>query len=167
MNAGPSKEQLENLFKTSRKYFDELAKEYYAKDRDFYNKNFAPFYRNPLLNSKKGGNSARLVIVAGILALILGLGGILLIFFVQGGTENTPTLDKEKYQETVKTQKDKPASSVKDSLDKDNIRLDLLEEELIQNENTVKQKENEFREDKVFENKGKREVRTKPIERQR
>lgn len=41
----PSKEQLNSYYKTSRKYFDELAKQYYETDREFYNKNFAPYYR--------------------------------------------------------------------------------------------------------------------------
>lgn len=162
MNAGPSKEQLENLYKTSRKYFDELAKEYYVKDRDFYNKNFAPFYSNPLLNTKKRASPARLVITAGISVLILGLAGILILFFIQDSTENKPIREKDKYKETEKNQKDKPASSVKDSTEKDNIRLDLLEEEMKQNEETVKMKERE-----VKENTGKREVRKKPMERLR
>lgn len=162
MNAGPSKEQLENLFKTSRKYFDELAKDYYAKDRDFYNKNFAPFYRNPILTPKKGGNPARLVIVVSILALILGIAGVFLMFFIQDSSENKPSHESDKNQETVKTQKDKPASSIKDTIDKDNIKLELLEEEMKQNEKTLRQKESEIR-----ENTGKREVRTKPMERQR
>ncbi len=73
MNAGPSKEQIDNYYRTSRKYFDELARQYYEKDRDFYNKYFAPYYSNPFLaGSKKGGSiKARLIfVIAGSLLAI-------------------------------------------------------------------------------------------------
>ncbi|MFZ4590427.1 MAG: hypothetical protein ACOYN6_05480, partial [Ignavibacteria bacterium] len=90
MNSGPSKEQLESLFKTSRKYFDELAKDYYAKDRDFYNKNFAPFYSNPLIAAKGGGKPAKLVIAISLLVLILGLASVMLVFFNQNSAEKKP-----------------------------------------------------------------------------
>jgi len=156
MNAGPSKEQLESLFKTSRKYFDELAKEYYAKDREFYNKNFAPFYSNPLVAAKRGGKPARLVIAISLLVLILGLASVMLVFFNQNSAEKKPV------RESVKTEKDKPASSVKDSVEKENIRIYKLEEEMIKKEKEVNQKESEVR-----ENTGKREVRNKPVERTR
>lgn len=162
MNAGPSKEQLESLFKTSRKYFDELAKEYYTKDRDFYNKNFAPFYSNPLIAAKSSGKSAKFVIAISILVLIIGLTSILLMFFIQDNSEKKPIRETDKYQEEVKKSKDKPATSVKDSVEKENVRVEKLEEELLQKEKEVKQKESEVR-----ENTGKREVRSKPIERTR
>jgi uncharacterized protein HemX len=156
MNAGPSKEQLESLFKTSRKYFDELAKDYYAKDREFYNKNFAPFYSNPLLAAKRKGKPLRLVITVSLLMLVLGLAGIFLIFFLEDNS------DKKPVRENVKTEKDKPASSVKDSVEKENIKLEKLEEEMKKKEKEVNQKESE-----VKENTGKREVRSKPVERTR
>lgn len=162
MNAGPSKEQLESLFKTSRKYFDELAKDYYAKDRDFYNKNFAPFYSNPLIVAKRGGKSAKYVIAVSILALIIGLTAILLMFFIQENSDKKQVRETDKYQEAVKKDNNKPATSVKDSVEKENVRIEKLEEEMLKKEKEVNQKESEVR-----ENTSKREVRSKPIERTR
>jgi hypothetical protein len=149
MNSGPSKEQLESLFKTSRKYFDELAKEYYAKDRDFYNKNFAPFYNNPFVASKKGGRPAILVVAIGLAVLIAGLA-FLILMLVENSSENKPVRQTEEYRLPEKIEKEKSATSVKDSVKREKIRTEELQEELIQKENT-----------------GKREVRKKPMERQR
>jgi hypothetical protein len=149
MNSGPSKEQLESLFKTSRKYFDELAKEYYAKDRDFYNKNFAPFYNNPLIVAKKGGRPAILIVAISIAVLIAG-AAFLVLMLVEESSDNKPVRQTEEYQLPEKTGKEKSATSVKDSVEREKIRTEELREELIQKENT-----------------GKREVRKKPMERQR
>ena len=51
----PSKEQLDSYYRTSRKYFDELAKQYFLNDREFYDKNFAPYYSNPLTRVRGTG----------------------------------------------------------------------------------------------------------------
>lgn len=54
-NGKPSKEQLESYFKTSRKYFDELAKQYMQNDREYYDKYIAPYYSsftNPLAKTR-------------------------------------------------------------------------------------------------------------------
>jgi len=155
MDAGPSKEQLESLFKTSRKYFDEMAKEYYAKDRDFYNKNFAPFYNNPFAASKKVGKSPALFLTLGLSIAIAIAGFVTAFFFSNGSSDNKPVRQSVKYKEPDKVTEDKPASSINDSSDKENIKLQNLKEELIQKESEVK------------ENTGKREVRNKPVERQR
>jgi hypothetical protein len=88
--------------------------------------------------------------------LVLGLAGIFLIFFLEDNS------DKKPVRENVKTEKDKPASSVKDSVEKENIKLEKLEEEMKKKEKEVNQKESE-----VKENTGKREVRSKPVERTR
>jgi hypothetical protein len=149
MNSGPSKEQLESLFKTSRKYFDELAKEYYAKDRDFYNKNFAPFYNNPFVTSKKGGRPVILVVAIGLAVLLAG-AAFLILMLVEKSSDNKPVRQTEEYRLPEKMEKEKSATSVKDSVKREKIRSDELQEELIQKENT-----------------GKREVRKKPMERQR
>jgi hypothetical protein len=156
MNSGPSKEQLESLFKTSRKYFDEMAKEYYAKDRDFYNKNFAPFYSNPLLAAKSGVKPVKLVIAIALFVFCMGLAVSMVLFF------NADDEGKKPVRESVKTEKDKPATSVKDSVEKENIRIEKLEEEMMRKEKEVIQKESETK-----ENTGKREVRNKPVERNR
>jgi len=155
MTSGPSKEQLEGLFKTSRKYFDELAKDYYAKDRDFYDKNFAPFYNNPFVAAKKGGKPALLIVAISFAILMIGATSILVMLFNKESSDIKPVKQSEKYQEPEKKEKDKPASSIKDSINKDNNKSEDLLKEMMQKETEVK------------ENTGKREVRSKPMERTR
>jgi uncharacterized protein HemX len=155
MTSGPSKEQLESLFKTSRKYFDELAKDYYAKDRDFYDKNFAPFYNNPFVAAKKGGKPVLLIVAISLSVLIAGASFLIVMLLNTESTENKPVKQSEKYQEPEKKEKDKPAASIKDSIEKDNIKSENMLKEMKQKESEVK------------ENTGKREVRSKPMERTR
>lgn len=66
-----SKEQIEFYYKTSRKYFDELAAQYKSSDIKFYNENFAPYYSNPFKNTS--GKKALPVLVAGVLLAVAGL----------------------------------------------------------------------------------------------
>ena len=63
MNTGPSKEQIEVFYRTSRKYFDELAKQYYVRDREFYIKYFAPYYSNPLLAARRNTSAGKIGVV--------------------------------------------------------------------------------------------------------
>jgi hypothetical protein len=155
MESGPSKEQLENLYKTSRKYFDEMAMEYYAKDRDFYNKNFAPFYSNPLLNATKGKKPVRLVIAVALFTLIMSFAVAMVMFFKHEQTDNFPVKQSEKNVDLIEKKTDKPATSIRDSVDKVSVKTQRMMEEMNQRESEVK------------ENTGKREVRNKPVERQR
>jgi hypothetical protein len=155
MESGPSKEQLESLYKISRKYFDEMAKEYYAKDRDFYNKNFAPFYSNPLISTTKGRKPVRLVIAVALFTLIMSFAVAMVMFFNQQHTDNIPVRQSEKYVDPIEKKTDKPATSIRDSVDKESAKTQKMMEEMNQKESEVK------------ENTGKREVRNKPVERQR
>lgn len=162
MNAGPSKEQLESLFKTSRKYFDEMAKEYYTKDRDFYNKNFAPFYSNPLLAAKRSGRSSNIAVAAVILLVIMGITAAAVFFLVQKESVKQPVRNTEDYQAPAKKETEKSATSVSDSVEKHRIKLENLEREL-----RSKEKDSESKEYETKENTGKREVKSKPVERTR
>ena len=158
MNAGPSKEQLETLFKTSRKYFDEMAKEYYVKDRDFYNKYFAPFYSNPILAARRSGKSSKVAIASALITLIIGISAAAIVFFVQKESVKQPVQEYEKYQAPVRKETEKSATSVRDSVDKHKIKLENLEKELREQQKEV---------DEPKENNSKREVKSKPIERVR
>ena len=162
MNSGPSKEQLESLFKTSRKYFDEMAKEYYAKDREFYNKNFAPFYSNPLLSTRTGKKPASLVLAVSMFVLIVGMASIVFLIFNNNNSEVKPTKQSEQYREPVKSEKSKgplptdPESreeAFKDSIEKSVNKL--IEDELKKKGIDIKDIER------------KREVKSKPMERNR
>ena len=127
MEAGPSKEQLESLYKTSRKYFDELAKEYYTKDRDFYNKNFAPFYNNPLLAAKRRQTCTISSSNEHYNTLYRSSSFYFVLLFIQKKYDNKPVKQSEKYEPALNYDEDKPASSVKDSIDKENIQLNNMD----------------------------------------
>ncbi len=96
MNAGPSKEQLERIYKTSRKYFDDLAKRYYENDREYYNKYFAPFYTNPIYASSKGipNVKSRLLLML-FLILIAGFIFSLTYFLTEYSDEEELKAEKE------------------------------------------------------------------------
>lgn len=72
MDGKPSKEQIAGYYKTSRQYFDSLAKHYYETDREFYNNNFARFY-SPLKNV--GSKPVKILVVFfAIMVLMAGIG---------------------------------------------------------------------------------------------
>jgi len=69
----PSKEQLDQFYKTSRRYFDELAKQYYENDREFYNQNFAHYYKYKNFNWRRKPKISVAVLLI-IFGLITGAG---------------------------------------------------------------------------------------------
>jgi hypothetical protein len=160
MESGPSKEQLESLFKTSRKYFDELAKEYYAKD--FYNKNFAPFYNNPLLSSRTGKKPASLVLAVSMFALIAGMSAIVFVLFNHDNSNVKPIKQTEQYREPVKSERSKEPLPTEPE-DQENTFKDSVEKAVKRYIDEELQKKGIY----LNENTGKREVKTKPIERTR
>lgn len=90
---GPSKEELDNYWKNSRQYFDELAKTYKESDPEYYNKFIAPYYSNPFRSvssssSGKGKSAIVIVFVAVFLLLIVGGAAALLIFISNDATKN-------------------------------------------------------------------------------
>ncbi len=105
MESGLSKEQIDELYKTSRKYFDELAKYYYEKDRDYYNKYFAPYYSKyrTIPNLK-----ARL-----LLMLILTIVAILIFGITYLFKENTKKDEIKLPEDNPKIQKN--AKAIQDS----------------------------------------------------
>jgi hypothetical protein len=162
MNAGPSREQLESLYKTSRKYFDEMAKEYYVKDREFYDKNFAPFYSNPLLNTKSGAKPVRLVIL-----IVVSIAVTLIIFAVsffltKQRPEVKPVKQSEKYQDPAKSEKSKDPLPTEPE-DRENAFKDSVEKSVMKYIDEELQKKGI----NIKENTSKREVKSKPMERNR
>lgn len=83
----PSKEQLNSYYKTSRKYFDELAKQYYENDREFYNKNFAPYYRSIKNWRVKPKITAGLVLA--IIGFMFGVGFVSYFIMKESAQKNT------------------------------------------------------------------------------
>jgi tetratricopeptide (TPR) repeat protein len=109
--SGPSKEELENYFKNSRAYFDELAKHYYETDREYYDKFIAPFY-SPFMRVSAGSKSSapRAVFMAAIL-LAVGIAGAV-AFFLTAENDSDNTQD-EKRIEDVKEKNQRDADEKK------------------------------------------------------
>lgn len=95
---GPSKEELENYFKNSRQYFDELAKYYLESDREYYDKYIAPFYNNPFRRSgtQGSGSGGSKLILAIAMFLVIAAGAAV---FLLVSTKS----DKEVIEETQKS----------------------------------------------------------------
>lgn len=70
---GPSKEELQNYWKSSRQYFDELAKHYYSSDRQYYDEYIAPFYNNSFSTGPQTVTSRRSPAITVFVALIVGV----------------------------------------------------------------------------------------------
>ena len=96
MQTGPSKEELENYFKNSRQYFDELAKEYYETDREYYDKYIAPFY-NPLTGAARSSKlPVMIIIISAAFAIIFGAG--VAMFFLLTQEEPAPNQTQQSKQ---------------------------------------------------------------------
>lgn len=99
MATGPSKEDLETYWQSSRQYFDELARHYQTADPEYYREFIKPFYDNPFRSvssgqqGKSGGGGKIMVIAVFLLVLIGALSAGL--FFILGSSESV----KEKVEE--------------------------------------------------------------------
>jgi tetratricopeptide (TPR) repeat protein len=98
--SGPSHEELENYYKNSRPYFDELAKHYYETDRAYYNKYIAPFY-GPFSGIVPGKNAAASKISVLVAAILVAVIGAAVAFFLAVETDNP------KEQKQIEDVKDK------------------------------------------------------------
>jgi len=85
--SGPSHEELENYYKNSRSYFDELAKHYYETDRAYYNKCIAPFY-GPFSGLVPGKKAASRITVLSAMILVAVIGAAV-AFFVALETDSS------------------------------------------------------------------------------
>jgi hypothetical protein len=93
MNTGPSKEELENYWKTSRAYFDELAKYYQTADPEYYKKYISPFYSNPLnavSSSRSAGQGIRSIVLSVIGIAVIAIAGAGIFYFSQS-EKDTPS----------------------------------------------------------------------------
>lgn len=114
--SGPSREELENYFKNSRPYFDELAKHYYETDRGYYNKYIAPFY-GPFAGLVPSRKSAGPRIIALLALIMVAVAGAAVAFFLALESERE-TLDEQKKMEEVRDrpeEKTEKKSSAKDT----------------------------------------------------
>ncbi|MFA5012168.1 MAG: hypothetical protein WC644_09490 [Ignavibacteria bacterium] len=134
MNTGPSKEQIDQFYRTSRKYFDELAKQYYEKDRDFYTKYFAPYYSNPLLAARRKTSSGKIVVVVSIVSFLVLIAGIGFIFLTIESSEKKKEKEVNKYIEGFKKDEYDKARSLIDSLADIDTNIERMLRPLIPND---------------------------------
>jgi cytoskeletal protein RodZ len=111
MSSGPSKEELEMYWKTSRSYFDELAKYYKNSDPAYYNKFIAPYYSNPFIASgnRKSSGSSAISIIAAVVVLFIGIAAAAIFYFVAAENEpveKTPKIEKKAGEEIEKRELD-------------------------------------------------------------
>ncbi|MCI0449852.1 MAG: hypothetical protein L0Y79_08715 [Chlorobi bacterium] len=98
MASGPSKEELEMYWKSSRQYFDELAAHYKTADPDYYNKFILPFYTNPFIaasSGKKSGGARAIVLSMAAFAVVL-IAGIAVFFISYSESDKTDNRKTEK-----------------------------------------------------------------------
>jgi hypothetical protein len=120
MASGPSKQDLEMYWQSSRQYFDELAAYYKQADPEYYRTYMEPFYTNPLNSvsnsgSKGGSGAAKLLIVLVVFFLILGIGGVAAYFVISKySTEETESIDVPFKKDKKSDQKDKSVTKEKD-----------------------------------------------------
>ncbi|RPI13997.1 MAG: hypothetical protein EHM58_17375 [Ignavibacteriae bacterium] len=103
---GPSKEELENYFRNSRQYFDELAKYYQQSDPEYYNEFIAPFYNNPfrMASAGRSGSAARGIVLIGIMIALIAAGAA--AFFIVSETETDSDEPVTKKTERVISKRD-------------------------------------------------------------
>jgi hypothetical protein len=127
MATGPSKQELEMYWKSSRAYFDELAKHYKAADPQYYNEYIQPFYANPFHASSSGkqrsGGGAKLMVVIALFA-VLGVGAAAFFIMFAASEKDSPTVKERKT--TTESPKEKRSESVEEDNVKgeDNIKGD-------------------------------------------
>jgi len=112
MTNGPSKEDLENYWNTSRQYFDELAKYYQTADPEYYRKFIAPFYSSPLYSvssGKSGSSGVKAVLVSVFAFILITIAAFAIFYVVKNKPENTDYKEttKNPTEETKSTQREK------------------------------------------------------------
>jgi len=113
---GPSKEQLEYYFKNSRPYFDELAKQLYDTDRDYYNKYIAPFYSSPFggapVRSTSAPRRTAVFTVAGAVVALLVAG--ISFFLTLQKPDDTNYEQKKEIEDTQEKARSKPDEQIEE-----------------------------------------------------
>ncbi len=116
MATGPSKEDLETYWQSSRQYFDELARHYQTADPEYYREFIKPYYDNPFRSissgqpGKSGGGGGKVIVIAVFLLVLIG-GLSAALFFIMGNSESV----KEKVEELTS---DKEVSEQKTTKEK-------------------------------------------------
>lgn len=115
MATGPSKEDLETYWQSSRQYFDELARHYQTADPEYYKEFIKPFYDNPFRSVNSGqpgksGSGGKVMVIAIFLLVFIGAVSAGLFFFIgnsQSVKEKVEELTSDKDVTEQKTTKEK------------------------------------------------------------
>jgi len=115
MATGPSKEDLETYWQSSRQYFDELARHYQTADPEYYKEFIKPFYDNPFRSVSSGqpgksGGGGKVMVIAVFLLVFIGAISAGLFFFIgdsQSVKEKVEELTSDKNTTEQKTTKEK------------------------------------------------------------
>jgi hypothetical protein len=104
MASGPSKEELQNYWNTSRQYFDELARHYKTADPQYYNEYIAPFYSNPLYvvsSARKGSAGVRAVLLSIFVFIAVAVAGVVVFLVSVKESEDKGTKNIERKIEST------------------------------------------------------------------
>jgi len=119
MSTGPSKEELEMYWKSSRQYFDELANYYKTADPEYYNNFIAPYYSNPFnrgSTANSGSGTKKALLFSFIVFIMVAFAGIAVFFFATKEQEKT---DFKKTDRQIETSKDNNGNEDTKSVEKD------------------------------------------------
>ena len=99
MASGPSKQELEMYWQSSRQYFDELAEHYKKNDPAYYNEFIQPFYSNPFRtggetsSGKRSGCAGRSILLSAVM-MFIAVGGAAVFFLINESDDRSS--DKKK-----------------------------------------------------------------------
>jgi tetratricopeptide (TPR) repeat protein len=122
MASGPSKQELEMYFKSSRQYFDELARHYQQADPQYYKEYILPFYSNPFHSAsgtqRSGGGGAKLMVVIALFGVLAAGAAAFFVFMNASSTDEPNVKEKRVQQQDVKEKtREVPKSTDKDLKD--------------------------------------------------
>lgn len=133
MAGGPSKQELEMYWQSSRQYFDELAVYYKQADPEYYKTNILPFYNNPLSSAANSGGTgssgaAKFIVLIAVLIAILAAGGVaafLMIYKDSGNVkQNDPVKKEQKLESKEKEEIKAPGSDDSEKGDETSLSSD-------------------------------------------
>jgi len=135
MASGPSKQDLEMYWQSSRQYFDELAAYYKQADPEYYKTYIMPFYSNPLGSVSQSGSTgssgaSKLIVVAVIFVFIMAAGGVGVFLLLneksskENDKQNEPDKKEQKLESKEKEETKTPRNDDSDEGDETSLSSD-------------------------------------------
>jgi hypothetical protein len=100
----PSREQLEEHYKTSRKYFDDMAEHYKETDPDYYHSTIAPIIRKHRYSNAAGYDetTAKRSMALTVVAVLVLVGVAMGVFFILSTSSEEPNPVDKMYEQMEK-----------------------------------------------------------------